>query len=224
MCNLYSQTLPRDAVIHYFRVSHNRAAAIRPKAAIFPGNDAPIVRMAEDGDRELVELSWGFVLLMKDKAPRRVTNVRDDKVLKSGFWRGSFEERRCLVAVTSFSEPKGRNPATWHWFALKGGETRPLFAFAGIWRRWKGPVKKDGESVEIDVFAFLTTTPNKLVATIHPTRMPVMLASQDAFDQWLEGTPDEAFGLVSSYPAGQMRIVQSGRDRKDNLGDAAAAE
>jgi hypothetical protein len=27
-----------------------------------------------DGDREIVLMSWGFVLLQKDRAPRRVTN------------------------------------------------------------------------------------------------------------------------------------------------------
>ena len=105
MCNLYSQTLPHQAVIKYFRISHNRAAAITPKPAIFPANDAPVVRRVDDGERELVELSWGFVLLMKNKAPRRVTNVRDDKIRDSRFWRGSFEEGRCLVPLTSFSEP-----------------------------------------------------------------------------------------------------------------------
>ena len=221
MCNLYSQTLPRQAVIKYFRISHNRAAAITPKPAIFPTNEAPVIRRAEDGEQELVELSWGFVLLMKDKAPRRVTNVRDDKIRTSRFWRGSFEERRCLVPVTSFSEPKGRNPATWHWFALKGDSPRRLFAFAGIWRSWKGPIKKDGQTVELDVFAFMTTTPNELVATIHPQRMPVILDSEEAFETWTDGTPDEAFDLVNSYPADQMHIVQSGKDRKDLLGEAA---
>jgi putative SOS response-associated peptidase YedK len=41
------------------------------------------VRRAADGERELVNLNWGFVLLQKDRAPRRVTNVRDDKILTS---------------------------------------------------------------------------------------------------------------------------------------------
>ena len=224
MCNLYSQTLPRQAIIHYFRVSDNRAAAITPKPAIFPGNDAAVVRRSEDGERELLELSWGFVLLLKDKAPKRVTNVRDDKVRTSRFWRGSFEERRCLVPVTSFSEPKGRNPATWHWFALKGKEARPPFAFAGIWRSYNGPIKKDGEKVTLDVFAFMTTRPNKLVVTIHPQRMPVILACNEAFETWLNGSADDAYGLVSSYPANKMSIVQSSTDRKDNLSEAAPAE
>jgi putative SOS response-associated peptidase YedK len=110
--------------------------------------------------RELVTMSWGFVLLREGYAPKRVTNTRDDK-LASRFWRKSFEERRCLVPATAFCEPHdGRKPATWHWFALKGNEPRPSFAFAGVWQRWKGPVKKDGTNVEIDVYSFMTTVPN----------------------------------------------------------------
>ena len=95
------------------------------------------------------------MLLQNGKAPRRVTNVRDDKVLTSRFWRDSFEQRRCLMPVRSFCEPNdGRQPdtsATWHWFALKGDKPRPRFAFAGIWRRWQGRIRKDGSSVDIEV-------------------------------------------------------------------------
>jgi putative SOS response-associated peptidase YedK len=169
MRNLYSMTANRSAIINLFNVADNRAAAIDPQPAIFPGNDAPVVRISEDGDRELSLLSWGFVLNMKDRAPKRVTNVRDDK-LDSRFWNASFRERRCLVPVTSFSEPKGKRPAIWHWFALS--EDRQPFAFAGIWRSYNGSIRKDGDPVEIDVFAFLTTKPNDLVATVHPSRMP----------------------------------------------------
>ena len=89
-------------------------------------------------------LSWGFVLLQPGKAPRRVTNVRDDKILSSRFWKPSFEARRCLVPASSYCEPDSGKPAKWHWFAINGDDDRRLFAFPGIWQRWKGPVKKDG--------------------------------------------------------------------------------
>jgi putative SOS response-associated peptidase YedK len=64
MCNVYSMTAYRRAIIDLFKVADNRATAIEPRDAIFPGNDAPIVRFAAAGERELVELSLGFVLNM----------------------------------------------------------------------------------------------------------------------------------------------------------------
>lgn len=214
MCNLYSETKAREELARLFRIAHNRAASFDPLPAIFPGHDAPVVRLAEDRERELSILSWGFVLPQQGKAAKRVTNARADKVRTSSFWRGSFEERRCLVPVTSFAEPKGKAPAVWHWFGLRGDEPRPLFAFAGLWRHWKGPLKAGGDPVSLDVFAFLTTTPNSVVKPIHPNRMPVMLAGEEAFSTWLEGSPQEAFGLARPFPAEAMHIVHSG-EKKD---------
>lgn len=110
MCNLYSMTRNVEAVRGLFRVSHNRATAVAPLPAIFPGHLAPIVRETE-GERELVTMPWGFVLLQPGRAQKRVTNTRDDKI-NSPFWRQSFERRRCLVPASSFAEPscKSRLP------------------------------------------------------------------------------------------------------------------
>lgn len=217
MCNLYSMTRVPEAVRRMFGVAHNRAAALDPAPAIFPGYVAPIVRKAGDGERELVTMNWGFMLLQKDKAPRRVTNVRDDKILTSPFWKNSFEQRRCLVPASSYCEPKGEKPATWHWFALNGDEQRPLFAFPGVWTRYRGPLKKDAAPVEQEVFAFMTTEPNELTASINHERMPVLLTDPADFETWLSAPTQEAFNLARSYAAEQMRIVQSGADREDRL-------
>jgi SOS response associated peptidase (SRAP) len=141
MCNLHSLNKKRDMLARFFRVSHNRSAAFEPVPAIFPGHVPPVVRQSADGEREITLMSWGLVLLQKERAPRRATNIRDDKILESRFWRNSFEERRCLVPASSFCEPNGDvKPATWHWFGLRGSDERPLFAFPGIWRRYQGPL------------------------------------------------------------------------------------
>ena len=220
MCNLYSMTRAREAMLRLFRVGDNRAAAFEPKPAIFPGYVAPIVRKADDGARELVNLNWGFVLLQKGLAPRRVTNVRDDKILTSKFWRPSFEQRRCLVPASSYCEPKGVKPAVWHWFAINGEEERPLFAFPGIWTRYRGPLKKDGENVDVEVFAFMTTEPNELTHSINHERMPVLISDPADLETWLSGSPEDAFKLARSYAAEQMRIVQFGGEREDLLREA----
>jgi hypothetical protein len=95
MCNLYSMTQNREAILRLFRISDNRAGDITPQPSIFPAYTAPVVRKAADGERELIPMSWSFVLLQDGKASRRVTNVRDDKILTSRFWKPSFEQRRC---------------------------------------------------------------------------------------------------------------------------------
>ena len=217
MCNLYSMTKVPEAVRRLFRVSSNRATAFEPKDAIFPGHVAPVVRKAQDGERELLELSWGFVLPQPGKAPRRVTNTRDDKI-QSAFWRDSFQKRRCLVPASSFCEPNSDvKPATWNWFAIAGEEPRPLFAFAGLWRRHVGPIKKDGPSVEIDVFSFMTTMPNALVATINHERMPVLLTSEAEQDAWMSGSTEDAFALFRTHPPDKMRLVQTSYEKRDLL-------
>jgi len=217
MCNLYSLTRNREAILRLFRISDNRAPIIDPQPAIFPGYTAPVIRKAADGARELVSMSWGFVLLQDGKAPRRVTNVRDDKIVTSKFWKPSFEARRCLVPASSYCEPDSGKPAKWHWFAVNGDEDRRLFAFRGIWQRWKGPVKKDGPNVDLDVYAFMTTAPNALTDSINHERMPVLLSEESDFEAWLTGTPEEAFALARSFDANGMRIVQSGFEKKDLL-------
>jgi putative SOS response-associated peptidase YedK len=103
--HLYSLNKKRDAVARFFRVSHNRAAAFEPVSAIFPRHVAPVVRQTSDGEREIITMSWGFMLLQNG----------DDTILKSSFWKSSFEQRRCLVPASSFCEPNGDvKPATWH--------------------------------------------------------------------------------------------------------------
>jgi putative SOS response-associated peptidase YedK len=123
------------------------------------------------------------------------------------------------VPASSFCEPNGDvKLASWHWFALKGEDERPLVAFPGIWRRYQGTLKKDGPNVDIETYSFLTTTPNSLVSTINHERMPVLLTREDEFQPWLTATPDEAFALTREYPADRMAIVQEGYDKEDLLG------
>jgi putative SOS response-associated peptidase YedK len=215
MCNLYALTKTRERLWDHFAVGHNRSVQYESLPAIFPGHVAPVVRAASDGERELVTMNWGFILLRPGYAPKRVTNTRDDKA-DTRFWKQSFEQRRCLVPATAFCEPQdGRRPATWHWFALKGDEPRPLFAFAGLWQRWRGPVKKDGPRVEQEVYSFMTTVPNALTASINHERSPVLLTTPEEHEVWIKGTAEQAAALVQPIAAERLAIVQEGFDKQD---------
>ena len=97
-------------------------------------------------------------------------------------------------------------------------EPRPLFAFAGLYRPWRGPVKKDGPNVDIEVFSFVTTLPNALTQTINHERSPVLLTTPEDCETWLSGSSADArFVIRTSDPAG-MHIVQSGADKLDRWG------
>jgi putative SOS response-associated peptidase YedK len=210
-------------VMMRFKLKENRTAWFEPKAAIFPGNQAPIIHVAEDGERMLEEAFWGFVRLPKGRAPGRVTNVRNDTVLTNRFWTDSFRRRRCLVPFSSYCEPLGMKPASWWWHALKAeGDERPLGAFPGIWKDYEGPIRKDGEKVSQRVFAFMTCGPNSLESAQAHERMPVLLYADSDFDTWLYGSEAEALALAKPYPAEALRIVQKGSARKDLLGQSAA--
>ena len=109
-------------------------------------------------------------------------------------------------------------------------ETRDLALVLAEWSKGAAPLcvfwhlaqlQRTGEegrpSVEIETYAFLTTTPNSLVATINHERMPVILTQEEEFDTWLKAPVDEAFALAREYPPEKMRIVQEGFYKEDRV-------
>ncbi len=103
---------------------------------------APVIHAA-DSERLLTMMRWGFPPPPK-LGTQPVTNVRN---VASPYWRPWLKPAyRCLVPVTSFSEYADTKPRkTPVWFALD--ESRPLFAFAGIWRPWTACAGQAGRAV-----------------------------------------------------------------------------
>jgi putative SOS response-associated peptidase YedK len=75
---------------------------------------------------------------------------------------------------------------------------------------------KEGETTN-DIFAFLTTEPNKLVGAIHPKAMPAILTTRDEIDIWMNAPPEEAFRLQRPLPDDALMIVGRG-EKKDEGG------
>lgn len=165
---------------------------------------------------------WGmpspkFALISKKtgklkSTDKGITNVRNTK---SPHWRRWLAvENRCVVPFTSFSEnevlPDGSRPPVW--FAAE--EQRPLQVFAGIWTNWTSVRKlKEGE-ITTDLYAFLTTDPNREVGAIHPKAMPVILTEKQEVDVWLNTPWFEAATLQRPLPDGTLQIVARG-DKHD---------
>ena len=143
-----------------------------------------------------------------------VTNIRN---LGSPHWRGWLAKRnRCIVPATSFCEYLDTKPRkTPIWFALS--EDRTLFAFAGLWTPWRGvrgPKSAPADGPH-ELFGFLTTEANAIVAPVHPKAMPVILTTPAEVDRWLEADTPEALTLQRPLPDDVLRVVARG-ERADN--------
>ena len=120
------------------------------------------------------------------------------------------QERRCLVPATSFCEYADTKPRkTPTWFALS--EDRPLFAFAGLWTPWRGVRGPKSAPVEgeHELFGFLTTEANAIVAPIHPKAMPVIL-TKPRKPTLARGGHGRALKLQRPLPDDALRIVAKG--------------
>ena len=226
MCKLYSNTTTSQAMRQLFDVDATRdhLGNAQPRPGIHPKGTAPVVALDDDGNRELVEMSWGFRTPQVSKRtgkpikPAAWNNARDDKLMKSGLWKGSFAERRCLVPASSFNETKGKKPATDYWFALAGeGDDRVPFAIAGLWRVEREDLLEPEHPRR--VHTMVTTEANDLIRPIHARgRMPVILRPE-AYQTWLTGSLDEATALIKPYPSDEMRIVLQGiGEKRDEAG------
>jgi len=76
-----------------------------------------------------------------------------------------------------------------------------------FWTKWQGVRRvKDGPG-EFELYGFLTTKPNAVVAPIHEKAMPVILTTQAEVDTWLTAPWSEAKTLQRTAPDDSLIIV-----------------
>jgi len=104
-------------------------------------------------------------------------NARSETAHTLPAFREAMRLRRCLVPADAFYEWK-KNGASKQPYCFEVNEGA-LFAFAGIWDRWK-----DAGGNWLKTCSILTTTPNAVTSPVHD-RMPVIL-EPDSYDLWLD--------------------------------------
>jgi putative SOS response-associated peptidase YedK len=237
MCNLYSMLSNQQAIIGITRAMIDSTGNMEPQLEIWPDRLGPVVRNTPAG-RELAMVRWGmpsssqaiyqaasnradklrakdkpvnFDELLKMEPDGGTTNVRNTSSKHWTRWLGV--ENRCVVPITRFAEPDpankpegGRTPNAW----FAGDISEPLMFFAGIWVKDWTSVRKIKEGlVTTDLFAFLTTEPNGIVAPVHQKAMPVILKTQEEVETWLTAPWQEAKILQRPLPDSELVLLPS---------------
>lgn len=177
MCGRYTLSTPADVIQSVFDLGE--ALEWEPRYNIAPTQLVPAVVAAESGARVPRIMHWGLIPSWADGPAigNRMINARAETAPEKPAFRGAFKSRRCLLPADGFYEwqklEKRKQP---HCIRLKSGA---VFAFAGLWDRWKSP---EGEVVES--CTILTTDANDVVRALHD-RMPVILAAGD-YALWLD--------------------------------------
>jgi len=173
-----------------------------PRYNIAPTQPVPIIRQhPKEPRRELSLVRWGLIPWWAKDATGAASmiNARSETAGTKPAFRDALKSRRCIIPADGFYEwqrtGKAKQP---YCFEVNEGE---LFAFAGIWDRWK-----DAGGKILETCSILNTTPNAVTSAIHD-RTPVIL-DPDSYDLWLDpGFADAAAvsELLKPYDAWPMR-------------------
>jgi putative SOS response-associated peptidase YedK len=175
----------------------------RPQFNIAPSEAVAMVRVNEVGQTTLAMAHWGLIPHWAKKRPKvRPFNARAETLATSGMYKHAFLGRRCLIPADGFYEWKKLGAKTKQPMFIHFPDAR-MFCFAGLWDQWRP--KDDAEP--IDTCTIITTTPNKLISSIHD-RMPVILKPED-YATWLdhETQPDQALMLLRPYPDDELEAI-----------------
>lgn len=198
----------------------------------YPDYRSPTVRLGPDGGHEVHFARWGmpsskkrqteaakkraerldkqgkpydFAELLRLEPDPGVTNIRD---LENPHWRRwQGVENRCVVPITAFSEPDqvgGSLKPVW----FSQGPERPLAYFAGVWTPHACVKKIKTGWEECEVYGFLTTEANAVVAPFHSKAMPVFLRTLDEVETWLHAPWKEAATLQRPLPDENLRVIE----------------
>jgi len=203
MCGRFTVTSPGDVAAEF---GVEVPLELSPRYNVAPTD--PVAVIVDKDGRRAELMRWGLVPhWAKDRSiASKMINARAESLDSRPAFRDALSRRRCLIPADGFyewkREGKHRTPYYVHL------PDRRLFAFAGLWERWKQP---DGEW--LITFTIITTDANDLVAPIHD-RMPLIVDPAD-YERWLdpEPTPREALDDILAGPSPPVVAPgQAGRD------------
>lgn len=184
----------------------------QPRWNVAPMQPHWIVRPAGNlEDRELARATWGLVNTWdRDRnGGARQINARSETLTERPAFRDAFRSRRCLVPADGFYEWTGSREARRpFWFHRPDDE---LLMFAGLYAEAQLP----GEASPTTTFTIVTTPSSGAVSQIHD-RMPAILESSEAADEWLAAGQQPEHLRALLRPADPESLVARAVSRRVN--------
>jgi len=180
MCGRYRLTAKERYIAEHFDLKEEGEVQWSPRYNIAPTQEIAVIRQgAHEPRRYFCLMRWGLVPYWAKDASfgNHAINAMAETAAEKPAFRDAFKKQRCLIPADGFYE----------WKKLSSREKQPyniglkddgLFAFAGLWDRWRSP------SGWLETCTILTTSANSLTRDVHD-RMPVILQPRD-YDLWLD--------------------------------------
>jgi putative SOS response-associated peptidase YedK len=201
MCGRYKLSRRKQVVEEYFDCGSD-AADWTPRYNIAPTQPIPVIRQhRKESTRELSLMRWGLIpsWAKGSSVGAQMINARSETASTKPAFRDALKSRRCMIPADGFYEwsraGKTKQPFC---FEINDGE---LFAFAGIWDRWKDPSGQWVKSCSI-----LTTTPNAVTSALHD-RMPVIL-DREKYELWLDPAMRDTSAASESLKPFDARLMR----------------
>jgi putative SOS response-associated peptidase YedK len=179
MCGRYRLTAKERYIRDHFGLDEDPTWTARYNIA--PTQPVAVIRQdAKEPNRSFGLLRWGLIPYWAKDASIgfKTINAMSETAAEKPAFRDAIRKRRCLIISDGFFEWKKLGPKEKQPYNI-GMIDDSVFAFAGLWERWRDPA---GEAIE--TCSVLTTRPNALVAEVHD-RMPAILKPED-YDLWLD--------------------------------------
>jgi putative SOS response-associated peptidase YedK len=147
-----------------------------PVTVSTPMRIAKVMRLGEDGRRELAPMRWGFSKPENPSFKPDHMHARAETIDTRPTFSEAFAERRGIVLVETFNEGEALDNGKTQQWVIRPKDRKPI-AIAVIWEEWVGDTGAE------PTFVMVTVPPNPLIARI-TDRMPAILR-QDDWGVWL---------------------------------------
>ncbi|SDR09911.1 SOS response-associated peptidase [Virgibacillus salinus] len=218
MCGRYTLLADELEILNEFGIEQ-AIDSYQPSYNIAPGQN--VLAIIHDGNEKRAGyLRWGLVpsWANDEKIGYKMINARSETAHEKPSFKKLMAQKRCLIVADSFYEWK-----------RDGKEKQPkriqvsdrkLFAFAGLWDKWKQ------EDKELFTCTILTKEANHFMQDIHH-RMPIILPENQE-DEWIASGkqhPNEIHQFLQTVEAEKLNAynVSSYVNTAKNNDDACIA-